>query len=117
MVADDFDLERVGARDGAGLEDSPHGGHRDGRQNQRGNDRPDDLDRGVAVDLRRLGIAGLAPETEDGIHQRPLHQDEDEDRPIERGVQEVVADPGEVAAREQRGLRIVVRSATGQHER
>ena len=102
--------------DGVGLEDGAHRGHRDDRQDQGRNDGPDDLDRGVAVGLVRLGISGLTPEAEDGVEQNPLDQHEHEQRPLDRGVQEIVGDPGEVAARKQRGLGIMLRTTPGQHQ-
>ena len=107
LVPHDFDGQRVFARNRVGLEDGPDRRNGDGGQDQRGNDRPDDLDRGVAVGLVRLRISGLTPKAENGVEQHALDQHEHQEGPFDRGVQKVVRDPGEVAAGKQRGLRVV----------
>ncbi len=114
LVPHHLDGERVFARDGVGLEDGSHRGHRDGRQDQGRNDGPDDLDRSVPVGLMWLRVSGLPPEAEDGVEQNPLDQHEHEQRPLDRGVQEIVGDLGEIPPGKQRGLRIVLGTAAGQ---
>ena len=77
-----------------------------------GNDRPDDLDRGVAVDLAAArGRPGLPRKRKMAYSSAPSTSTNTHERPLERGGLDVVADPGEVRDRPERGLRIVLRAA------
>ena len=85
-------------------------GNGDGGEDQRGNDGPDDLDRGVAVGLVRLRISRLTPEPENGVDQHSLHQHEHEQGPLDRGVEQAVGNAGKIAAGKECGLGIVLRA-------
>jgi hypothetical protein len=64
----------------------------------------------------RLGVARFSPKPEDGIKQDPLDQHEHEQSPPDGGVQEIVGDPGEVTAREQGRLRVLLRATSRERE-
>jgi hypothetical protein len=93
LVRVDLDDERVVVLDSASLHrrDPREGEDRESREDDGGNRRPDDLDPGVAVDLRALGPDGRVPapaEADDEVDERRLHQHEDdcadrEDDPVE----------------------------------
>ena len=63
------------------------------------------------------GSSGRPAEPEDRVEQRPLHQDEHAERPVERLVLDVVADAGEVGERQQGRLGVSLRAAAREGER
>ena len=65
------------------------------------------------MDLPGLGIARLAAKTEDGVEERPFHEHEGAQCPVEGLVLHVVADPGEVGEGAERRLRVPIRAAAG----
>jgi len=111
------DLDRHGVRRCLRrFKDAPDRRYRDQRQNDRGNDGPDDFDRGVAVGLLRLGIGRLAPELENRENQRSFDQNEDHHRPLDRRHEDVVDHGGEIGLRVERGVRIRIRVASRDHQ-
>ena len=112
-MAHHFDGQSILSRRGIGLKNRFDRGYADGpRRNQGGNDGPDNLDRGVAVGLVRFRIARLPAETKNGVDQDPFDQHEHQQGPLDRRVQRVVGNAGEVAARKQSCLGIMLRTTT-----
>ena len=117
LMSHDLDGQGIFAWNRAGLEDGLDRRDRDSGQDQGWNDRPDDLHSSVAVGLVGFRISRFTPKPEDGVDQNALHQHEHEEGPFDRGVQKIVGDPGEITAGKQCGLRIVLRTTAGQHQR
>jgi len=71
------------------VEDRPDRGYREDREDQGRDDREGDLDLRVAVEL--LGFrARPRPETDHGVDEQELHDEEDRDRDREGGVPQLI---------------------------
>ena len=115
-MPDHLDLQRIAARSGLGPEDRADGGNRDEHQDQRGNDRPRDLERRVAVYMLWLTRGAGAPaETNERVDENRFDDDENNRAEPDQDFEE----KSDVAIGVRPGMkdRVRVLSAGGNDER
>jgi hypothetical protein len=116
QVPVDLDGEHVLLRLLGDVEDGEHRreGHSDEEQGR--NDRPAELQLGVAVDLDRIGTAGAVPVPDDRGDEEPLHKNEHDCRDRHHEEEEIVLLVGDRPVRVQSVLRGVSGTAGQEHK-
>jgi hypothetical protein len=117
LVADHLDLQRVGRRLRLGAEDGPHGRDGDEDEDQRRDSRPEDLERGVPVDVLGLALPLALPELDDRVDDHRFDEEEDDRAPEEEPVPERVDRLVELGRVVERRVRVGVARARGERER
>jgi hypothetical protein len=110
----DFDLKGVFTRFCLGLEDRADGGNADDDQDEQRDYGPRDLERGIAVDVFRLGLAGTLPELDQRQDEDRFDEDEDRGSGVDQQLEKMIDVPIDVRASMEN--RIGMAPAAGGHE-